>query len=143
MVRTRAIIFDEIGRLLVQRHSHSERDFYRLPGGGVRFREKIEDCLVREIKEETGFDVKVGRLLWVRDFLDQSAYHSIEMFFLAKIAGGTFDPTPEGRNIDLEFLDVEDLEQVVFYPKKFLPKLKILKKNKEWIDENPYIRSAN
>jgi ADP-ribose pyrophosphatase YjhB (NUDIX family) len=143
MVRTRAIIFDEMGRLLVQQHSHSKPGFYRLPGGSVKFREKIEDCLVREIREETGFDVKVGRLIWVRDFLDHSSYHSIEMFFLARIVGGIFDPTPEGKDIDLMFKDVEDLEHVVFYPKTFIPKLKILKKNKKWVEENPYIRSTN
>jgi len=143
MIRTRAVIFDENGKVLVQHHSSSKPDFYRLPGGGVKFREKIEDCLIREIKEETGLNAKVDRLLWVRDFLDQFHYHSIEMFFLATIIGGKFKPTPEAENIELLFMTLEELEKVVFYPKAFIPKLKLLKDNRNRIEENPYIRSAN
>ena len=143
MVRTRAVIFDEKGRILVQHHSSSKPDFYRLPGGGVRYKEKAEDCLVREIKEETGLDAKADRLLWVRDFLDQFPYHSIELFFLAPIVGGEFNPTPEGENMELLFLTLEELEKLTFYPKTLLPKLMLLRDNRNWSDENPYIRSAN
>lgn len=143
MVRTRAVIFDEKGRILVQHHSSSRPDFYRLPGGGVKYREKAEDCLVREIKEEAGLDAKADRLLWVRDFLDQFPYHSIELFFLATTIGGKFNPTPEGGNIELLFLTLEELEKLTFYPKALLPKLKQLRENRNWSDENPYVRSAN
>ena len=143
MVRTRAVIFDEKGRILVQHHSSSKPDFYRLPGGGVRYREKAEDCLVREIREEAGLDAKADRLLWVRDFLDQFSYHSVELFFLATTIGGKFNPTPEGENMELLFLTLEELEKLTFYPKTLLPKLKLLRDNRNWTDENPYIRSAN
>lgn len=64
-IRTRVVIFNERNAILVQRHLTSESDFYRLPGGGVRFREKLEDCVIREIREETGLNMKVNRLLWV------------------------------------------------------------------------------
>lgn len=143
MVRTRVVIFDDDGRILVQHHSSSKPDFYRLPGGGVRFREKAEDCIVREILEETGLDTRVDRLLWVRDFLDQLQYHSIELFFLATVIDGEFMPNPEGGNIELLFTTLEDLEKVIFYPKAFIPKLKLLRDNREWSEENPYIKSAN
>ena len=143
MVRTRAVIFDDDGRILVQHHSSSKPDFYRLPGGGVRFREKAEDCIVREILEETGLDARVDRLLWVRDFLDQLQYHSIELFFLATVIDGEFMPNPEGGNIELLFTTLEDLEKVIFYPKAFIPKLKLLRDNREWSEENPYTKSAN
>ena len=128
MVRTRVVIFDDDGRILVQHHSSSKPDFYRLPGGGVRFREKAEDCIVREILEETGLDARVDRLLWVRDFLDQLQYHSIELFFLATVIDGEFMPNPEGGNIELLFTTLEDLEKVIFYPKAFIPKLKLFKR---------------
>lgn len=142
-VRTRAVIFDENGKVLVQHHSSAKPDFYRLPGGGVRFREKIEDCLIREIKEETGLDVKIDRLLWVCDFLDESSYHSIELFFLATVVKGKFTPSPEAQNIELLFIRLEELEKVVFYPKKFIPKLKSIRNNRKWTEENPYVKSVN
>lgn len=119
MVRTRAVVFDEAGKVLVQHHSSSTLGFYRLPGGGVRFREKAEDCVVREVKEETGLDVAVTRLLWVRDFLEEGSHHSIELFFLASITGGAFTPSPEGERVDLSFITLEELEKHVFYPRHF------------------------
>ncbi|UCG36859.1 MAG: NUDIX hydrolase [Candidatus Bathyarchaeota archaeon] len=142
-VRTRAVVFNEEGKLLVQHHKTAKHDFYRLPGGGVRFKEKLEDCIIREIREETQLDVDVDRLLWVRDFTDQLPYHSIEVFFLATVIGGEFNPAPEGKDIELRFVNVEDLEKTIFYPKAFLPKLKLLRDNREFREEDPYAKEAN
>lgn len=45
---------------------------YALPGGHVKIGETTADGLVREYKEETGADIKVGKLLWTEDcFWDQ------------------------------------------------------------------------
>ena len=142
-VRTRAVIFNYANEILVQHGLTPETNYYRLPGGGVKFREKLEDCLVREIKEETGFDVKVTRLLWVRDFLDQFPNHSIEFFFLATISGGEFKPKHSTEPIEFHFVTIKELKQLLFYPKTFIPKLEHLRNNRTWFERNPYIRSAN
>ncbi len=39
--------------------------FYRLPGGGIEFGEKAADTLKREIKEEIGLEITVGKKLGV------------------------------------------------------------------------------
>ena len=66
-VGKRAVIFNANDELLVEHHRTPETNYCYLPGGGTWRREKIEDCLVREVKEETGLDVRAERLLWVRD----------------------------------------------------------------------------
>ena len=134
MVCTRAVIFNENDEVLVQHGLIPENDFYRLPGGEVKFREKLEDCVVREIKEETGLDVRVHRLLWVRDFLEELPYHSIECFFLAKMRGGKLETDLEGECERL-FMTLEELENVVFYPKVLISKLKFLRDNRNWTEE--------
>jgi len=143
VVLTRTVVFDENGRVLVQHGLTSGNDFYRLPGGHVRFREKLEDYVIREVKEETGLDVEVDRLLWVRDFLDQFSDHSIELFFLATVMGGEFKSALDVESSDFFFMTVEELEEVVFYPKAFIPKLKSLRADRNLVLENPYVRSAN
>ena len=48
----RAIFVDPTGSVLLVRHKYSDGWF--LPGGGVRGREREEDALLRELKEELG-----------------------------------------------------------------------------------------
>jgi len=55
-----AWITDDAGRLLVvQLHG---ADLWGLPGGGIEPHETPEQAVVREVLEETGFDVRVDEL---------------------------------------------------------------------------------
>lgn len=59
----RGIIKNDSGEILVvKRHPKSRTDpeMWELPGGKVEKGEHFADALVREIKEETSLDVKVG-----------------------------------------------------------------------------------
>ncbi|MEJ8302289.1 NUDIX domain-containing protein [Saccharibacillus sacchari] len=51
-----AIIKDEFGRILMQKRS--DYGDWGLPGGGMEAGETIEETMVREVKEETGLDLK-------------------------------------------------------------------------------------
>jgi mutator protein MutT len=46
----------------------NHRDQWELPGGRLERGESPEDCLVREVREETGLDVAVESLLAARAF---------------------------------------------------------------------------
>lgn len=144
-VGTRAVIFNKKNELLVEHWLRPETDWYYLPGGGVWFHEKIEDCLVREVKEETGLDVKAGRLLWVRDFIFIEGFpdlHGIEIFFLATITGGEFKPKHDTAPLEFGFMKVEELDNICFYPTSFIAKLKKLRDNRDWSETNVYMRTA-
>ena len=61
----RGIIKNSDGEILiVKRHpkSRTDPDTWELPGGKVDEGESFDDALVREIKEETNLDCKVGDL---------------------------------------------------------------------------------
>ena len=144
-VGTRAVIFNKDKELLVVHCLNPENEFYFLPGGGVWFQEKIEDCLVREVKEETGLDVKTERLLWVRDFIEGFPdMHGIEIFFLATVTGGKLrtQPIHDVEWLEFSFMDVEELEHIRFYPTSFIVKLKKLRDDRDWSETNPYMKSA-
>ncbi len=50
--------------LLIQHREHAGgRSYWLLPGGGREEGETEEQCVIREMKEETGLDVKIDRLL--------------------------------------------------------------------------------
>jgi 8-oxo-dGTP diphosphatase len=67
---------------------------FDLPGGGVDLGEDLEAAVVREVKEETGIDVEVIRLVGLRNNIFISshgngrAYHSILIYYVCKKIGG-------------------------------------------------------
>lgn len=59
-----------------------------MPGGGVEFGENLVEAVKREIKEELGMDIEVGKLLGHREAIyTQYNYHTVIFFFLAKPLG--------------------------------------------------------
>lgn len=60
---SKAIIINN-GAILLNKCKHEDgRIYYDLPGGGQNAYESLEDALVREVKEETGYDVRVEKFV--------------------------------------------------------------------------------
>lgn len=53
------------GVVLIKRKHEPFKDFYALPGGFVEYGETVEEALKREMKEETGLDVRILKLVGV------------------------------------------------------------------------------
>ncbi len=58
------LLLDDEGRVLLLRHTYRGSKPWGLPGGGLQPGETLEECLERELREETGMHVEVGELLW-------------------------------------------------------------------------------
>lgn len=80
---------------------------WTMPGGGVDYDESITDAVVREVYEETGYHVEVGRLLAEHHFVGprsgQSSrpFRSQRFLYSATIVGGTLGTTEVGGSTDL------------------------------------------
>jgi ADP-ribose pyrophosphatase YjhB (NUDIX family) len=51
-----AVVIDQAGRLVLQRRA--DNDLWALPGGAMEIGESIAETVVREVREETGLDVR-------------------------------------------------------------------------------------
>ncbi len=66
MIRPRACAaIIQNGKILMVLHRSPTREYWTLPGGGIENNEIPEQTIVREVKEETGLDVKTGKLLFL------------------------------------------------------------------------------
>jgi 8-oxo-dGTP diphosphatase len=109
-------VIDEYGRLLVLRRAPSmtyRPGHWDLPGGHLAADEEIHQCLVRELAEETGLEVEIGRLLGLNKAID-GPY--VQMIFACR---------PRRRNCELMLHPQEhDAAQWLMVPElRQLPKL--------------------
>ena len=79
--------------LLVERGREPLKGYWSLPGGVLEVGELAEDAVRREVREETGLDVKVETLVQVfervmRDAEDRPEYHYVLLDYLCTPLGG-------------------------------------------------------
>jgi len=88
-----AVATDEHGRLLMIKRGHEPgAGLWSIPGGRIEPGETDAEALVREMLEETGLTVEVGRLLGRvrRPFLDGSVIDIGD--YAVTVTGGTLRP---------------------------------------------------
>lgn len=77
-------------RLSAEVPSHVGR--WTLPGGGLEFGEHPEVAMVREVMEETGFDVRPASLLGIDSYTlerPEGAFQGIRVIYTTEVVGGT------------------------------------------------------
>ena len=90
-----AVVVDGAGRvLLVKRRFEPLAGQWSLPGGAVDVGETLEACVIREMREETGLDVEVGRVIEVFDRImhddgGRVQYHYVLVDYVCRPVGGT------------------------------------------------------
>ena len=76
--------------LIVKERSNGK---WTLPGGWANVNESPSCGIIREVKEESGFDVSVNRLIAIKDrslhpYQPQYPIHIYKIFFLCELIGG-------------------------------------------------------
>ena len=128
----------EDGRVLLE--TVASQDFWFLPGGRGEFLEPSSETLKREMIEELGVKVKVGRLLWiVENFFNGNdliaakgmSYHEMGMYFLMEFPKDTrfteldsFQGDEEGFKFIFKWHRLDELERIRVLPSFLQTELK-------------------
>ena len=114
----RVAVFDESGRVLLVKHRYEAegREIWMLPGGAIEEGETSRDAAIREVLEETGLIVSIGRLLWHVEENGARGQRFVN-FFTANVIGGR----PE-LGEDPELLDGQVLDEIAFFTREEMGK---------------------
>jgi 8-oxo-dGTP diphosphatase len=97
------------GKVLMVKNSRGYmKGTWSIPGGFLTYDESPEEAVKREVKEETGYNIKVKKLFRVyKKTFSGSELYVISFIYLCEISGGklSFDKT-EIENI--KFMDLEE-----------------------------------
>jgi len=115
------------GRILLLRHRDAEGDWYGLPGGGQRHGETVAEALERECLEETGLKVRMGRLLFIRDYIannhefagEERNAHQVELMFECDPVEDVvprLGTSPDETQTGVEWVDLSRLRTCRMYP---------------------------
>lgn len=66
-IRTRVIVLSEGHTLLVS--AGDDAQAWMPPGGGLEPHESLAECARREVQEEAGFDIRVGSVAFLREWI--------------------------------------------------------------------------
>ncbi|WP_432986997.1 NUDIX domain-containing protein [Dactylosporangium sp. CA-233914] len=113
-VRVAAVVVEDDRILLLDQDTEGDRS-WSLPGGKVEAGETIEAALEREVREETGLEVRVGDLLYVCDVVPARVVH---LTFQCRRVGGVLGavmPGVDSRPIRaVGFVELADLPALGF-----------------------------
>lgn len=118
-IRPCVILIEKNKALCIKYSSKSE--FYLFPGGGIEKGETIADAAIREMEEESGVKVKLGKIVYINDWIENKETNSrvVNIFFLGKRIGGKEDSGIKdgGKVKGIEWVDLENFKNIDFRPK--------------------------
>jgi 8-oxo-dGTP diphosphatase len=116
-IRVAALILID-GAVVLVRHRKAEATYHLLPGGGVERGETLRSALEREVAEETGLSVRIGRPLVVNDTIDPAGTrHLVNITFAATVLAGRISDTRQDERVEgVELLPPERLRELDFRP---------------------------
>lgn len=114
-----AVVEDDRGRILMIHKT--DNDLWALPGGGHEIGESIPETVVREVREETGYEVEVTGIIGtytnpnhVMAYDDGEVRQQFSIAFSARPLGGQLRSSDESKEV--AWISPSDLDALPIHP---------------------------
>jgi ADP-ribose pyrophosphatase YjhB (NUDIX family) len=114
-----AIVLDDAGRILL--HKRTDNQYWSIPGGGMEPGESIAETIVREVREETGVEAKVEKLLGIYSnprhvsvYDDGEVRQQFSVCFLCRAVGGELRTSKESSEV--RFVELAQTGDLPIHP---------------------------
>lgn len=112
---TAAVVLDET-RSKVLLHLRDDQPMWSLPGGPSDFGESFGTACIKEVKEETGLDVAINRLIgvysdpqfWIFSYPDGNRAHAFAAAFECRVVSGEIAPNMKD-SLDVRWFPINEL----------------------------------
>jgi len=109
-----AVIIKDGKILLEKRKNEPGKGKWSIPGGLVELGESVEQTVIREVKEETGLDVKKPEHIdvvdnVVRDENGEVKYHFVIIDYFVKLKGGTLKAASDAE--ELKWITFDEVDK--------------------------------
>jgi len=99
--------------LLIKRKNEPFKGKWALPGGFVEYGEKVEDAVIREVKEETDLETKIKDIVGIySDPKRDPRGHTVSIVFLLDITSEKINAKDDAD--DAKFFDLHKLPDLSF-----------------------------
>lgn len=133
------MIYDDKGNVLVQNRLDSKWGGITFPGGHIEKNESFVESVIREVKEETGLDIKSTRICGTKQWLQEDGSRYIVLFYKTNVFSGTLKSSAEGDVFWVKMDEVKDLRLANGFAEMFdvfvsdeLQEFQWIKENGEW-----------
>lgn len=123
VVGVSAVVVDDEGRILLQKRT--DNGLWALPGGGMDLTESVPQAAVREVKEETGYNVEVSGMVGLYTdarhiiaYSDGEVRRQFNICLTARVVGGALTISDESTDVrwvspdEIEELPMHDTQQL-------------------------------
>jgi 8-oxo-dGTP diphosphatase len=116
-IRAAALIWRD-GEVLLVRHEKGGHSYWLVPGGGVDSGETMVDAAERELLEETGYVVDIGRMVLLCEAIDPKpgGRHIVNAVFAATVRSGTLSVGVDKALRDAQWQPLQALATLDMYP---------------------------
>lgn len=110
------LIVDENERLFLAKRGpgvRNEAGKWEFPGGGLEYGEKLEDAVVREMREEYGIEVEILLLLNVYNhILPAEHQHWVAVVYLCRLVSGVPQIQEDDKCTEIGWFTVDEIENM-------------------------------